>query len=150
MTVFSEDEDSIAMARRQVYDEVVDQLEVAETLKRHINNDDIVAVRLQQRNRGNVDKVSEADNGNSSTGIWNNTARNATISALSLLSFAVLVVAAVAIYRQKSTPGDDTRAAESIDSSCNGSIYTGGQSSNSIQSQFHEVLLSENDWGDEC
>lgn len=154
LTAFSNDEDSAAVAGRQVHDEVIKQLEDEEMLKGHINNDDIVAIRLQRiGNSGSVDKSLETGNGNKSTaGAWNDTTRKATISVFSILACSVVAIAAVGIYR-KTSAKDNTKSGGSIDSSCDGSIVTGDHSSDSgtpAEDQFHGGLFSPNDWDDEC
>lgn len=137
-----------------MYTEVIEQLTEGKTLKERINNDDIVAIRLQGSNEDStsVDKSFEAGDGNRSTvGAWNDTTRKATISVFTLLACSVLVIAAVGIYRKKST---SDRSGGSIDSSCDGSIDTGDQNSDSdgtpTQDQFDEGHFSVNDWKDEC
>lgn len=136
MTVFSADEASTDEAGREVYDEVLEQLEDGEMLKQRLNNDAIVAVRLQP-NDGVVDNRVESGNGDEnkerSGGAWNETTMKATVSLLSLL--AVSVVAVVG-YRKYSSKDDDSSSAGSIDASCDSSIVTGDHTA-------HQTVLTE-------
>jgi hypothetical protein len=136
LTVFSTDEASTEEAGQEVYDEVLEQLEDGEILKKSWNNDAIVAVRLQQ-NDGTVDNGVEAGDGDAdkdrSGGAWNDAARKATYSLLSLLAVSVV---AVGVYRKVSSREDDSSSDGSIGASCDSSIVTGDHTA-------HQTILTE-------
>jgi hypothetical protein len=136
LTVFSADEASTEEAGRQVYDEVLEQLEDGEMWKERLNNDAIVAVRLQP-NDGAVDNGVEAGNGDGdkerSGGAWNDATRKATFSLLSILAVSVV---AVGVYRKVSSREDDSSSDGSIDASCDSSIVTGDHTA-------HQTILTE-------
>jgi hypothetical protein len=120
LTVYSGDKDSTAAAGQEVYDELVERIEDGVLVNKYLNNDDIVAVRLEQ-NDGTVDSGSN-DEGDEepSPGSWETTGRTATISVLSVVAVSAIVVL---LYRRKML-GDD--AGSDDDSKRDSSTITGG------------------------
>jgi len=117
-----------------VYDEVIEQLEDGEALKKHLDNDDIVAIRIRQ-NDGTVDKATIDDTGGESSerSAWTGAPFKATVSVLSILAVSVI---AVGVYRKISNRGDDASSDGSLDVSCDSSIVTDDHTA-------HQTVLSE-------